>query len=716
MTNLVNLKSDILQFQKQIIKDLNEFVVGNSKFIDQDNWHPSNKSVELFKQGNKLVISSQNKSKSYISFLEKNNSFTVLPQNIIRTLAEETIEIEVKSKFFGNVNAYLMVVEYNNFEKLHTHMIEFNKLSTITFSTETRKIRLAIRISGEGFLTIDKLIMKRSDEKKDKVFINKPVKTQMPKELKDYKIACIFDEFSMTCFREQVQLITFTPENWEEVLSENPPDALIVESAWRGNFGAWEHKIAKYNNQDQSALHALLHWCQDRDIPTSFWNKEDPIHFEKFIHTAQLFDHIFTTDENMIPKYREVAKKETVYTLPFSAEPKLHNPIKLNKERINKISFAGSYYANRHEERRKDMDDMLDIAAEFGLDIYDRNYERNKGARTTFSFPERFDKNVVGTLRYDEIDKAYKGYKVMLNVNSVKWSPTMFSRRVFEGLASGTPILSSYSEGVKKIFKDIVMISENNEELRNNLKEIFGSETLYRSKSLEGIREVYLHHTYEHRLTFMLSKFGYSVINNPKEVTVISIIKSKADLDKVIGYFHSQTWNNKKLVLFLDLFEGYIDILNQYNNENIKSFVLSYMEHYERINQIVDTNFISFFDTNNFYGENFLMDFMIATEYSQADVVGKSNYYYVKNEKLQENEEDNEYMYVNNLQRNAALINIRIFNGEKLSDILQDFYKNDNLISYFKKGYRLFSSDKFNFIQNYDKQTNENILVNDIEI
>ncbi|NGY93841.1 glycosyltransferase family 1 protein [Bacillus megaterium] len=54
-----------------------------------------------------------------------------------------------------------------------------------------------------------------------------------------------------------------------------------------------------------------------------------------------------------------------------------------------------------------------------------------------------------------------KGYKVMLNVNSVKYSQLCFSRRVFEGLACGTPIISSYSEGVKRMFKDIVLISEN---------------------------------------------------------------------------------------------------------------------------------------------------------------------------------------------------------------------------------------------------------------
>ncbi|NGY76377.1 hypothetical protein F6Y02_08630 [Bacillus megaterium] len=104
---------------------------------------------------------------------------------------------------------------------------------------------------------------------------------------------------------KEVNLLTFTTENWKEILIENTPDLLFVESAWRGNFGAWEYKIAKYNNQDKTPLFDLLRWCKENNIPTVFWNKEDPIHFEKFIDTAKLFDCIFTTDADMIPNYQK---------------------------------------------------------------------------------------------------------------------------------------------------------------------------------------------------------------------------------------------------------------------------------------------------------------------------------------------------------------------------------------------------------------------------
>ena len=61
---------------------------------------------------------------------------------------------------------------------------------------------------------------------------------------------------------------------------------------------------------------------------------------------------------------------------------------------------------------------------------------------------------------------AYRCYDVMLNVNTVTGSPTMFSRRVFESLACGTPVLSSESVGMSRMLGGHV---ESREALRTSL-------------------------------------------------------------------------------------------------------------------------------------------------------------------------------------------------------------------------------------------------------
>ncbi|AVI42545.1 CgeB family protein [Bacillus pumilus] len=718
---LLELQKELESFETQLKRELKPEVVEVEELVNASLWFTNNDSAaQTFNQGEKFIIATNKKEKTYLSFKEQNNSFKILPQQEIRIYPEERISVDFRVKTYGDISVYLIVIEYDESKKLATEVVKPNQMKEFITSKNSRNLRIALKISGEGFIVVESMRITRNLDF-DASSISRMNLSQhrtprhVSKPLKEYKVACIFDEFSMTCFKEQVTLIPFTKDNWKDVLTQTPPDVLIVESAWKGNFGSWEYMIGKYNNQDQSELIALVEWCKRKGIPTAFWNKEDPIHFAKFIHTAKLFDYVFTTDQNMVSEYVKILGRPAAYALPFSAEPRLHNPIQLKENRIDKVCFAGSYYANRHEDRKRDMEQVLDIAAEFGLDIYDRNYTLNQKKEEDFSFPKRFQQSIKGSLKYDEIAKANKGYRVMLNVNSVKNSPTMFSRRVFEGLASGTPILSSYSEGIKRIFKDIVMISEDEETLRQHLKSVFKDETFYRSKSMEGIREVHLNHTYKHRLTYMLGKFGYGVKKEEKTVAVISVVRSKEEAFKVMNLFRKQSCENKKLFLLLDKFDGYIDILNQFNNGYINAYVLSYMDHYDRMENLVDSDYVSYFSPSHFYGEHYLLDLLIATEYSQAEIIGKANHFVGDEGEIHEVGQGAEYVYVSDLNIHNSLLHRQVFKGVELVKIISDFENNISLYSYFKQGYRLFSSDKFNFVKSPSSNSTEKIE-NTIEI
>lgn len=720
MVEIDSLKSRISNFQKTILNELKPYLIDEQDLLNSNNWFNPKADVHIYNQKQKLFISSQSNHTNYLSYLEKNNSFDYLPKKETLIIPNEKFEFEFKADELGKISAHAVIIEYSLEKKIKVHVVKLNQKYQFITSEDTRKIRIALRVKGEGILSLEGFTAERKPKLEQHNNLIQPNNIKKDgrktKELADLKIACIFDEFSMTSFSKQSNLITFTTENWLEKLTEEVPDVLIVESAWKGNFGSWEYKIAKYNNQDQSALIELIEWCKSNGIPTAFWNKEDPIHFEKFIHTAKMFDFIFTTDADMIPNYQQMTGNEKVYAMPFSAEPSIHNPIKITKQRIDKISFAGSYYANRHADRKKDMDELLDMAAEYGLDIYDRNYERNKKEKTHFSFPDKFESNIKGSLKYDEIDIAYKGYKVMMNVNSVKNSPTMFSRRVFEGLACGTPILSSYSEGIKKTFKDTVLISENKDELRKNLNKLKNDKKYYDSKSLQGIREIFKRHTYKHRIAFMCKKIGIDINLKPKEVTIVSIANSKKEFEQILEIFNSQTWNSKKLVVFIDTFEGYIDILNHFNHSTIKTFVLSYTKsHYNRLKEIIDTEFVGFIDRNNFYGENYLLDLMLGFEYSRADIIGKGNFYQIKKNNLIEKNPNSEYEYVNDLSLDSSVMKVKVFAGQKLQILLEDV-SNKNLEDYFKKGSRLLSIDKYNFVKEANKNSNKRYRLTDIEL
>src|SRR5690606_34015792 len=111
--------------------------------------------------------------------------------------------------------------------------------------------------------------------------------------------------------------------------------------------------------------------------------------------------------------------------------------------------------------RQAEMEFLLDGAKEYKLDIYDRHFKDKQR-----SFPKKYRGFILGSLEYEKMVKEYKKYKIFLNANIVFYSKTMFSRRVFEILASGTNVISAYSIGIYKLFKNIVPLASNEEQVK----------------------------------------------------------------------------------------------------------------------------------------------------------------------------------------------------------------------------------------------------------
>ncbi len=282
------------------------------------------------------------------------------------------------------------------------------------------------------------------------------------------RIGCILDEFSGACFGPECDLVPLRPDTWRQTLEADPPRAILVESAWRGHQNSWRYRIDRSLTTRHDELLHLLTWAGERKIPTLFWNKEDPVHLDRFMERARLFDYVFTTDANCVPEYRKRLGHDCVFPLPFAAQPLIDNPI-LDEPRTGSVCFAGTYDGNRYEERRSDMEHLLKPSIDFGLEIYDRNFGVTGKQAEMLAFPDIYQGCIKGRLGYADMVKAYKKYRVFLNVNSVKDSPTMFARRVFELLASGTPVISNYSRGIVELLgEDTVFISESEADTRKH--------------------------------------------------------------------------------------------------------------------------------------------------------------------------------------------------------------------------------------------------------
>lgn len=432
------------------------------------------------------------------------------------------------------------------------------------------------------------------------------------KPLQEIKVACVMDEFTFASYKDICTLRQLSIGQWQSELDQLQPDLLFIESAWRGKDDAWNRKIS----QTSPELIGALEWCKQRNIPTMFWNKEDPVHYGTFLNTAKHFDSVFTTDLNCIGNYKRDLGHDRVYLLPFGCNPVDHNPIE-KYQRKPKACFAGSYYV-RYPERIRDLDAILETFIDYsGIDIYDRNFGKED---VNYAYPDKYKSLILGNLKYEDIDLAYKGYEYGINLNSVKYSPSMFARRVFELLATRTLVVSNYSQGVRLFFGDLVVSTDAKTEIAAKLEK-YASDSGYSDQiKQEGLRKVMLEHTYENRFSYIAEK----VLGRPQQdylplVHVLAIAKSQADIELAIENYNRQDYSRKKLHIFSNvpslklpdasICDVSLIISNSITSQSIK----------------LDKNhYFAYFNVSHFYDTNYLVDLALATKYTKASIISKA--------------------------------------------------------------------------------------------
>ncbi|MFE4047058.1 MULTISPECIES: glycosyltransferase [unclassified Priestia] len=675
-----NLKVSI---NKKLRKPLNTHEV---QLHPQEWFNPQPSNIELIEMDNSLFLNTNIplEKKFYISYKIKNNSFSKVPdQTIFNVNPNNYYEVTIDCDNNDNGIVSPVIVGYSEREKVEILNLELNKINYLNFNSNVVKCRLAFALSGMNRLKIKKLIIKEFEDTKLGGEMNwidsKEVSflgLQEKKLISKVKVAAIFDEFTKYCFEPECDLITFTPDNWKEKLFLEKPDFLMVESAWYGNKGSWAKKVQYTKESSIKDLKELIKWCRENNIPTVFWNKEDPVHYNHFIETAKLFDYIFTTDRNMLPKYRKDCKHSRVDTLQFAAQPTIHNPLSIGC-REKAICFAGSYYSH-HNERSKDMLKIFNQAIPYGLVIYDRNHKKvEKGLLKNNKFPDYLNPYIRGDLKYYEIDKAYKGFWAMININTVKNSPTMFARRIFEGLACGTPIISNYSEGVKSLFGDIIGTSEDDQEISSMLRKLFEDETYYQEVVIEGIRRVLKDHTYLHRLEKIISVLRLPFFTPRKKVIVISVASTVEETKKIINSYVKQNYHNKELFLITEN-----SVVNKVKVENptICLFTREKATDYFVKNNIYSHDqYIAYFDKDLNYSENHLLDLILATEYAPWEII------YINNNKLK-------FEQTSTFDKSKAIFKGELFSKFSTEDIVKYLEGKEGFTDIlFKRGARVLS-------------------------
>ncbi|MFL0505304.1 glycosyltransferase [Ureibacillus sp. 179-F W5.1 NHS] len=675
-----------------------------------------------------------NDEKIYLSLFERSTNFELLPKDENLFLFGSHLKMDMNFVIDPTLKVELILIYFNNEKQIKSKKINPKQSKNILIENpdNAKSFRIAIRIEGSGNFRIDELTVEQKISKENSVITSQPITIENSNLKKQsnlesfkknisnnkyfrkvnkngLKIASILDEFSQECFKYDCDLKAITKESWLREIEEFQPDFLLVESCWQGNSSMWAYEVANlHKNQHRKELRKLTDYCKNNGIKTVFWDKEGVENFDFFKEASSYFEYIFTADENNIENFKKYVGHDNVFVLAFAAQPQIHNPINKNRHYLGEIAFGGTYYGNKHEERKKDIENLIKPSLNFGVDIFDRYFGIDPKKVPNNQWPEEYKNNIIGNLKYNEMIEAYKNYDIFFTVNSVQNSKYMFARRVFEILASRSMVISGPSVGVKEFFGDIVPIS-NNPTYTTQLLKIYTKNKIVREKLVrEGARLVQTKHTYKNRLQEICNKIGIqkNILLKPK-VSIISSTQREEFMDNLYENINNQTYEQLEIIIILNKNE--MDIKkweNKFSDIKIPFKIIKIDENVSLgncLNEAINLStgeIVAKFDDDDYYGPNYILDMILSMEYSNAGIVGKSSHYiYLESQNLlllktmgAGEERYSDFVAGATLVFKKEIINKIGGFGDKNRGEDSDFLKRAK-----EAGYLIYSNDSYNF-------------------
>lgn len=404
----------------------------------------------------------------------------------------------------------------------------------------------------------------------------------------DYNIGIICDEFVYNAYKDSANIKYISADS--DIENSNF-DFVIVVSSWRGIDGSWA-QVASPRSDKREILMGMISKLKKSGVPTAFYSKEDPVNYHLFKDVAKECDVIYTSAVEMVDKYKQYCNNEHVHVMEFGVNPKYHNPVgsrtQIAIQNKDHVLFAGSW-TEKYPVRNNESARMFDGVKENGFDltIVDRNLELRK---TRYQFPKRYIENLTYPMEHNDLMDTHRLIPWAINVNSVKYSETMFANRVFELQAMGNLMLTNYSMGVNNKFPNLFIVNT-----KADVKSMLSnhSEREYEDMRAKGIRQVMLNETGFHRISQFAENFGMkSNIEEKKILVVASGITAK-----IQDSFDRQMYNNKTLISESELTGVHPG----------------------------DYNFITYFSEEFIYEEYHLEDLLSAFVYTDVDFVTKQN-------------------------------------------------------------------------------------------
>lgn len=210
----------------------------------------------------------------------------------------------------------------------------------------------------------------------------------------------------------------------------------------------------------------------------------------------------------------------------------------------------------------------------------------------------------------------------------------MMSRRVYELLACGTPVISTPSMAIDEQFKGIVQVAKNAKEANKIAKRLLENEWEWLKISHLGYREVMLNHTYEHRAVQIANALGKNIEPLEPLVSIVMASNRPQFIERIVLNLSQQVYPNIEVIVIAQKYtdEQLAELERKLNNsgKTFKSIQIVRNDSEDtlgkRLNQgilLSKGEYVAKFDDDDFYFPNYLQDMLIPFKFGDYGIVGK---------------------------------------------------------------------------------------------
>lgn len=235
--------------------------------------------------------------------------------------------------------------------------------------------------------------------------------------------------------------------------------------------------------------------------------------------------------------------------------------------------------------------------------------------QNTFMSSKLNDKLLI--LKPLNISNLYRQVDYYLSITTTPDSQTLFDRSGLDAIVSKIDVVSTKSIGMVQQFYGTL------------LKKIVCSKTIPLEREIVkhiAWRKVMTNYNIFNIFNTMLHHLGINKSTEMFDQTMITVVAVVApyEIESVIDNFNRQTYKNKQLILFTDNLTKDIDMMD---NIVLMRRLETRGECYNYAIKYASGNYITFFDPDDFYGNNYLLDMWYTLKLSNSTLVGKCAHY-----------------------------------------------------------------------------------------